>query len=93
MRVDITNDLTEGLKAYAQTQGDLQRVLNEHFRAIWQSSLTDSDDMSELDGNVEDNRHPDDDDEVEGDDLEGADSEGYEGVDIDDNNEDIEELG
>ena len=97
LRVDIANDLTEGLKAYAQTQGDLQRALNEHFRAIWQSSLTDSDDISELDGNVEDNRHPDDDDddddEVEGDDLEGADGEGYEGVDIDDNNEDIEELG
>ena len=97
LRVDITNDLAEGLKAYAQTQSDLQRALKEHFCAIWQSPLTDSDDISEPDGSGEDNGHPDDDDddddEAEGDDGEGDDGEGYEGVDIDDNNEDIEELG
>jgi hypothetical protein len=97
LRVDIPNDLAEGLKAYAQTQADLQQALKEHFCAIWQSPLADSDDISELDGNGEDNGHPDDDDddddELEGDDLEGADGEGHEGVDIDNDNEDIEELG
>ena len=78
-RVNITGDLAEGLKACAQTQGDLQRALKEHFCAIWRSPLTDSDDISELDGNGEDDGHADDDDddddnddEVEGDDLEGA---------------------
>jgi len=86
-RVDVSSDLAEGLKAYAQTQGDLQRALKKHFCAIWQSPLTDSDDISELDGNGEENEHADDDDDdddEEGDDLEGAD---------DDNDEDTEELG
>ena len=94
LRVDIASDLAEGLQAYAQAQGDLQRALKEHFCAIWQSPLTDSDDISELDGDGEDNGHADDDDddddEAEGDNLEGSDGEGCEGANIDDDDEDTE---
>ena len=60
--VDIASDLAEGLQAYAQAQGDLQWALKEHFCTIWQSPLTNSDDISELDGDSEDNGHADDDD-------------------------------
>ena len=94
LRVDIASDLAEGLQAYAQAQGDLQRALKEHFCAIWRSPLTDSDDISELDGDGEDNGHADDDDddddEAEGDNLEGSDGEGCEGANIDDDDEDTE---
>ena len=92
MQVNITGDLTEGLQAYAQTQGDLQQALKEHFCAIWKFPLTDTgDDTSKLDGD-EDNGHAnnddDDDDLPVGDDLEGSG-----GVDIDDNDEEMEEPG
>ena len=99
---DVTGDLLEGLQAYAQTQGDLQQALKDHFCAIWQSPLTNSDDISDLEGNDKNNDYDDDnddddneddDDDAEGDGLEGVNDEACEGADVDDNDEDAEELG
>ena len=87
-RADVTSDLAEGLQAYAQTQGDLQQALKEHFCAIWRSPLADSDDISELEENDKDNEEDDDDDDDE-DDADGAEGDDLEGVD----GEDTEELG
>jgi hypothetical protein len=41
-RRDINKDLAEGLRAYAQTQADLQTTLSTEFRTIWRSPLDDA---------------------------------------------------
>ena len=88
-RVDVTGDLAKGLQAYAQTQGDLQQALKEHFCAIWQSPLADSDDISELEENDKDNGEDDDDNDNDEDGDDGAEGDDLEGID----GEDTEELG
>ena len=92
---NVIGDLLEGLQAYVQTQGDLQQALKDHFCTIWQSPLTDSNDISDLEGNDKDDDDDDDDnndDDAEGDGLEGVNDEACEGADVDENDEDAEEL-
>ena len=68
-RKDVTNkDLQEGLYAYAETQADLQKALEEEFRAIWKVSLNDS--PMSLEDDIDDG------DEDDGDDDEGGDNDG-----------------
>ncbi|KAF9554700.1 hypothetical protein CPC08DRAFT_766536 [Agrocybe pediades] len=39
-RVDITRDLAEGLRSYAEYQAGIQGALRQHFLDLWQSPLT-----------------------------------------------------
>ena len=66
-RKDVTNkDLQEGLYAYAETQADLQKALEEEFRTIWKVSLNDS--PASLEDDIDDGDEDDDDDDEGGDD-------------------------
>jgi len=97
-RVDVSGDHNEGLRAYAQTQADLQQALREHFCAIWKAPLTES---NQMDSNaIGEQDMPaggaggDDDDDDDDDDDEDEDEEGAEGQDVDahNNDDDADEL-
>ena len=66
MRKGLTRDFTEGIRAYAQDQADVQTALHVHFRRLWEVPLQTSENAS------------DDDDGSDSDDLEEEDADGLE---------------
>ena len=89
-RMDVASDLAEGLRAYAETQSDLQQSLKVNFCEIWKSPLADAGYVRDDNGNGEDNGEAGDDDDenddnddndVEGGVAEGTDEEGSDTVD------------
>ena len=70
-RSGLPKDLTEGVRAYAQDQADIQAALHTHFRRLWEAPLqtsdesassdddgSDSDDSEEEATNMDDNDEP-----------------------------------
>ena len=85
-RMDVASDLAEGLRAYAETQSDLQQSLKVNFREIWKSPLAnahaqDDNGNGEDNGEARDNDDEDDEDDVKGGVAEGTDEEGSDTVD------------
>jgi len=70
-RPGLTKDLTEGLRAYAHDQADIQTALRVHFRKLWDAPLQTSEENA-----------PGDDDDSDDDD-----SEEEEAVDVDDDDD------
>ena len=66
MRKGLTRDFTEGIRAYAQDQADVQTALHVHFHRLWEVPLQTSENAS------------DDDDGSDSDDLEEEDADGLE---------------
>ena len=61
-RNDVMNkELLEGLRAYAEGQADLQRMIEEEFCSIWKLSLTDE--TATSDNDADDNANDGDEDE------------------------------
>ena len=61
VRGDLTKDVTEGIRAYAQDQADVQTALRSHFRRLWEAPLqtsaenpSDDEDGSDSDDSEED---------------------------------------
>jgi hypothetical protein len=70
-RLGLTKDLTEGLRAYAHDQADVQTALRVHFCKLWDAPLRTSEENA-----------PGDDDDSDNDD-----SEEEEAVDVDDDDD------
>ena len=66
-RSDINKDLTEGLRAYAHTQANLQTMLSTEFRSIWKAPLNDATQAEDPAGEDDDPNTSDTEDSDEGD--------------------------